>query len=72
MGLAEIVQSEGWKKFQKRIYGWSAVLLVVGILFKLAGIEGANTMIVVAIPLIAIIFILSLFKHFGKQDKLNQ
>ena len=72
MGLSEVIQSEGWKKFQKKIYGWSAVLLIVGVLFKLAGKEGANIMIVVAVISVAVIFILSLFKPRGQQDKLNQ
>ena len=73
MGLTEVVQSEGWKKFQKKIYGCSAVLFIVGVLFKLAGNERrANVMIVVAVLLVAVIFILSLFKPRGQQDKLNQ
>ena len=66
MGLAEIVQSEGWKKFQKKIYVWSAVLLVVGVLFKFMGKEGADTMIVVAVLMAAVIFILSSFKPRGQ------
>ena len=35
MGLAEITQSTGWKKFMGKLYGLGAAVVIVGALFKI-------------------------------------
>ncbi|MDR1866417.1 MAG: gliding motility protein GldL [Bacteroidales bacterium] len=62
MGLAEITQSSGWKKFMAKLYGIGASVVIIGALFKIQHWPGAGMMLTVGLSTEALIFFFSAFE----------
>jgi gliding motility-associated protein GldL len=62
MGLNNIVKSRGFKNFMAKLYGWGASVVIVGALFKITHIPGANEMLFLGLGTEAIIFFFSAFE----------
>ena len=67
MGLAELTQSSGWKKFMAKLYGWGASVVIVGALFKIMHFPGAGIMLTVGLLIEAIIFFFSAFEPLHEE-----
>ena len=67
MGLAEITQSSGWKKFMAKLYGWGASVVIVGALFKIMHFPGAGVMLTVGLGIEALIFFFSAFEPLHEE-----
>lgn len=55
-------ESKKWKKAMNFIYGWGAAIVIVGALFKILHLPGANEMLSVGLLTEAAIFIISSFE----------
>ncbi|PID94196.1 MAG: gliding motility protein GldL [Bacteroidetes bacterium] len=62
MGLNKLVQSRFYKGFMAKLYGWGAAIVIVGALFKITHISGANEMLFIGMLTEAIIFFFSAFE----------
>lgn len=62
MGLSSFVSSRPYKKFMSMLYGIGASVVIVGALFKIVHIEGANEMLFVGLITEAVIFFFSAFE----------
>ncbi len=62
MSLTELVESDGYKKFMAKLYGWGASVVLVGALFKIQHYPGASLMLIVGLLTEAIIFFFSAFE----------
>ncbi len=62
MGLNKIVQSRFFKNFMAKLYGIGASVVIVGALFKITHIPGANEMLFAGMLTEAIIFFFSAFE----------
>lgn len=62
MGLDAIVRSKGYKSFMSKLYGIGASLVILGALFKILHLPGANIMLMVGMGTEAIIFFFSAFE----------
>lgn len=62
MGLASFVSSKGYKNFMSKLYGIGAAVVIVGALFKIVHIKGANEMLFVGLITEAVIFLFSAFE----------
>lgn len=51
-----IFESKGWKNGMKYLYGWGAAIVIVGALFKILHLPGANEMLIVGLGTEAVIF----------------
>jgi len=67
MGLAELTQSSGWKKFMAKLYGLGASVVIVGALFKIMHWPGAGIMLTVGLLTEAIIFLFSAFEPLHEE-----
>ncbi|MCL1850971.1 MAG: gliding motility protein GldL [Bacteroidetes bacterium] len=67
MGLYKIVRSKGYKKFMARLYGWGAAVVILGALFKILHIKGADLMLMLGMGTEAIIFFFSAFEPLHKE-----
>ena len=67
MGLAELTQSSGWKKFMAKLYGIGAAIVIVGALFKIQHWPGAGWMLSVGLLTEAIIFFFSAFEPLHEE-----
>src|SRR5215469_10734639 len=67
MGIAEITQSTGWKKFMAKLYGWGAAVVIIGALFKIMHFPGAGIMLTVGLTIEAIIFFFSAFEPLHEE-----
>ena len=67
MGIAEITQSSGWKKFMAKLYGLGASVVIVGALFKIQHWPGAGIMLTVGLLVEAIIFFFSAFEPLHEE-----
>ncbi len=67
MGLAQLTQSHGWKKFMAKLYGWGASIVIVGALFKIMHWPGAGPMLIVGLGTEAIIFFFSAFEPLHEE-----
>jgi gliding motility-associated protein GldL len=67
MGIAELTQSSGWKKFMAKLYGWGAAVVIVGALFKIQHWAGAGVMLTVGLLTEAIIFFFSAFEPLHEE-----
>lgn len=61
-GKVDFVQTEGWKNFMAKLYGWGASAVIVGALFKLMHWPGAGPMLVIGMGTEAVIFFFSAFE----------
>jgi len=62
MGFASFVSSKGYKNFMSKMYGIGASVVIVGALFKIVHIQGANEMLFVGLMTEALIFFFSAFE----------
>ena len=62
MSIAELVETDGWKKFMAKVYGWGASVVMIGALFKIQHYPGAGPMLVVGLLTEAVIFFFSAFE----------
>ena len=67
MGIAEITQSSGWKKFMAKLYGLGAAVVIVGALFKIQHYPGAGIMLTVGLLVEAVIFFFSAFEPLHEE-----
>ncbi|WP_320054621.1 gliding motility protein GldL [uncultured Acetobacteroides sp.] len=65
--LDTLVQSEGWKKFMAKLYGWGASAVIVGALFKIMHWKGAGPMLVIGMGTEAVIFFFSAFEPIPEE-----
>lgn len=62
MGLYNLVRSKGYKNFMAKLYGIGAAVVILGALFKILHLQGANFMLIAGMGTEAIIFIFSAFE----------
>jgi len=62
MSLQEITKSRGFKNFMAKLYGIGASVVIIGALFKITHIPGANEMLFVGLTTEAVIFFFSAFE----------
>lgn len=62
MGLYNLVRSKGYKNFMAKLYGIGAAVVILGALFKILHLQGANLMLIAGMGTEAIIFIFSAFE----------
>ncbi len=62
MGLAQLTQTRGWKKFMAKLYGLGASVVIVGALFKIMHWPFAGIMLMAGLGTEAIIFFFSAFE----------
>lgn len=62
MGLYNLVRSKGYKNFMAKLYGIGAAVVILGALFKILHLPGANIMLIVGMGTEAIIFVFSAFE----------
>jgi gliding motility-associated protein GldL len=67
MGLAELVQSSGWKNFIAKLYGLGASVVIIGALFKIQHWPYAGTMLTIGLCTEAIIFFFSAFEPLHEE-----
>ena len=67
MGLADITQSSGWKKFMAKLYGWGASVVIIGALFKIQHWPGAGPMLMIGLGTEALIFFFSAFEPLHEE-----
>jgi len=62
MGLNELVRSKGYKNFMAKLYGLGAAVVILGALFKILHLPGANYMLMAGMGTETIIFAFSAFE----------
>lgn len=62
MGLYNLVRSKGYKNFMAKLYGIGAAVVILGALFKILHLHGANIMLIAGMGTEAIIFVFSAFE----------
>lgn len=62
MGLYNLVRSKGYKNFMAKLYGIGAAVVILGALFKILHLPGANVMLIAGMGTEAIIFVFSAFE----------
>ncbi len=62
MGLNELVRSKGYKNFMAKLYGIGAAVVILGALFKILHLPGANIMLMAGMGTEAVIFTFSAFE----------
>jgi gliding motility-associated protein GldL len=67
MSLYKIVRSKAYKNFMAKLYGWGASAVILGALFKILHIKGADLMLMVGMGTEALIFFFSAFEPLHKQ-----
>lgn len=67
MSISELVESEGYKKFMAKVYGWGASIVLVGALFKIQHYPGASLMLVIGLLTEALIFFFSAFEPLHEE-----
>lgn len=67
MGITELVESKGYKKFMTKLYGWGASVVILGALFKIQHYPGASIMLVAGLGTEALIFFFSAFEPLHEE-----
>jgi gliding motility-associated protein GldL len=62
MGLNELVRSKGYKNFMSKLYGLGAAVVILGALFKILHLPGANLMLILGMGTESVIFAFSAFE----------
>jgi gliding motility-associated protein GldL len=62
MGLNELVRSKGYKNFMSKLYGLGAAVVILGALFKILHLPGANVMLMLGMGTESVIFAFSAFE----------
>ena len=60
--LNNLVRTKGWKNFMAKLYGWGASVVILGALFKILHLPGANIMLMLGMCTESIIFFFSAFE----------
>ena len=61
------LETKGFKKFMAMAYGLGASIVIIGALFKILHLEGANFMLMVGMGVEAFIFAISAFEPLGHE-----
>ena len=67
MSLYKIVRSKGYKNFMAKLYGWGAAAVILGALFKILHLTGADQMLMIGMGTEALIFFFSAFEPLHKE-----
>lgn len=62
-----IFETKGWKNFMKYLYGMGAAVVIIGALFKILHLQGANIMLIVGLGAEALIFAISSFEPLHEE-----
>jgi gliding motility-associated protein GldL len=65
--IAELTQTEGWKGFMAKLYGWGASVVIIGALFKIMHWPGAAIMLTCGLMTEAVIFFFSAFEPIHRE-----
>lgn len=65
--IDNLVESQGYKKFMSKLYGWGAAVVIVGALFKINHWPGGTVMLIIGMGIEAVIFFLSAFEPLHKE-----
>lgn len=60
--LDQIVRSKAYKNSMAKLYGWGASVVIIGALFKILHLPGANIMLILGMGIEAVIFFFSAFE----------
>ena len=60
--IDQIVRSKGYKNFMAKLYGWGAAVVIMGALFKILHLPGANIMLILGMGVESVIFFFSAFE----------
>lgn len=60
--LDRLVRKNAWKNFMAKLYGWGASLVILGALFKIIHLPGANIMLILGMTTESLIFFFSAFE----------
>jgi len=67
MGLNKIVHSKTYKNLMSKLYGIGAAIVIMGALFKILHMQGADYMLFIGMTMEAIIFAFSAFEPLHKE-----
>ena len=67
MSISELVESDGYKKFMAKVYGFGASIVLIGALFKIQHYPGASVMLVIGLLTEALIFFFSAFEPLHEE-----
>ncbi len=65
--ITDIVQSSGWKNFMAKLYGIGASVVIIGALFKIRHLKGADFFLTLGLCTEAIIFFFSAFEPLHEE-----
>ncbi len=65
--ITDIVQSSGWKNFMAKLYGIGASIVIIGALFKIRHLKGADLMLTLGLCTEAVIFFFSAFEPLHEE-----
>lgn len=65
--ITDIVQSSGWKNFMAKLYGIGASVVIIGALFKIRHLKGADLMLTLGLVTEAVIFFFSAFEPLHEE-----
>ena len=60
--IDQLVRSKGYKNFMAKLYGWGASVVILGALFKILHLPGANIMLILGMGIESVIFFFSAFE----------
>ena len=60
--IDQLVRSKGYKNFMAKLYGWGAAVVIMGALFKILHLPGANAMLIAGMTIESFIFFFSAFE----------
>jgi len=65
--ITELTQTQGWKNFMAKTYGWGATVVLIGAMFKIMHWPGSGIMLVAGLSTEAFIFFSSAFEPLHKE-----
>ena len=65
--LTDVVQSSGWKNFMAKLYGIGASVVIIGALFKIRHLRGADLFLTLGLCTEAVIFFFSAFEPLHEE-----
>ena len=60
--IDQLVRTKGYKNFMAKLYGWGASVVILGALFKILHLPGANIMLILGMGIESLIFFFSAFE----------
>ena len=67
LNITELTQTQGWKNFMAKTYGWGATVVLIGAMFKIMHWPGSGIMLVAGLSTEAFIFFTSAFEPLHKE-----